>query len=186
MNLIAKKISEARKIKGLTQEELADRSNINLRTIQRIENDESEPRGKTLKLICDVLHLDVSELMPGNNSQKDFKLGTKIVNGLFLVIINILLVGVIGFMTLDSEANLNSKFAGFLLSILLPFFIVILTKTMHRMERLLKFGFGYIAYFVLVMILHGFAVGFVSGLFPCLLISISILYFGGELMNNKE
>lgn len=44
MNWIAKKISETRKIKGLTQEELAEKAKINLRTIQRIENSESEPR----------------------------------------------------------------------------------------------------------------------------------------------
>lgn len=43
MNLLAKKISEHRKIKGLTQEELAEQAKVNLRTIQRIENSESEP-----------------------------------------------------------------------------------------------------------------------------------------------
>jgi transcriptional regulator with XRE-family HTH domain len=36
MNLIANKISETRKTKGLTQEELAELSKVNLRTIQRI------------------------------------------------------------------------------------------------------------------------------------------------------
>ena len=62
MNIVAKKISETRKAKGLTQEELAEKSKVNLRTIQRIENNESEPRGKTLNLICDALQLDTSEL----------------------------------------------------------------------------------------------------------------------------
>ena len=50
MSIIGKKISETRKSKGLTQEELAELSKVNLRTIQRIENNESEPRGKTLFL----------------------------------------------------------------------------------------------------------------------------------------
>ena len=36
MTIIGKKIIDARKVKGLTQEELADLSKINLRTIQRI------------------------------------------------------------------------------------------------------------------------------------------------------
>ena len=55
MSLITKKISETRKIKGLTQEELAEQSQINLRTIQRIENSESVPRGQTLNLIKELI-----------------------------------------------------------------------------------------------------------------------------------
>tara|TARA_R110002049_G_C9063249_1_gene554354 strand:- start:740 stop:883 length:144 start_codon:yes stop_codon:yes gene_type:complete len=47
MSIIGRTICEARKSKGLTQEELAESTKINLRTIQRIENNENEPRGKT-------------------------------------------------------------------------------------------------------------------------------------------
>ncbi|MGB0883566.1 MAG: helix-turn-helix domain-containing protein [Flavobacteriales bacterium] len=63
MNTIGKKIKEIRKTKGFSQEELSDLAKVNLRTIQRIENNESEPRGKTLSLICEVLHVDVEHLM---------------------------------------------------------------------------------------------------------------------------
>lgn len=63
MNEIGFKVKELRKKKGLSQEELADLSSVNLRTIQRIENNESEPRGKTLSLICDVLHVNIEELL---------------------------------------------------------------------------------------------------------------------------
>ncbi len=73
MNIIGKKISETRKSKGLTQEELAELSKVNLRTIQRIENNESEPRGKTLILICEVLDIDVEDLI---NSKKQFEANT--------------------------------------------------------------------------------------------------------------
>ncbi len=51
---------------------------------------------------------------------------------------------------------------------------------------MLKFGFGYIAYFVLIMMAHGFPIGFATGLFPCVLISLSVLYFGSELIKIKE
>ncbi len=185
MNLIAKKISETRKIQGLTQEELADKSQINLRTIQRIENCESEPRGKTLNLICDVLKIDIEELVTDNYSGTD-GIGTKITNGLFLLVLNLILMGIIGYLTLDISANLNSKFGGFLLSFFLPFFIVIFTKKMNGMERILKFGLGYISYFILVMIMHGFPLGFGTGLFPCLLISLTVLYFGKGLIKNVD
>lgn len=66
MNTIGKKISETRKLQGFTQEELADLSKVNLRTIQRIENSHNEPRGKTLSLICDVLQMDKTALQELN------------------------------------------------------------------------------------------------------------------------
>ncbi len=186
MNWIAKKISETRKIKGLTQEELAEKAKINLRTIQRIENSESEPRGKTLNLICNVLEIESQELILNKTSIREKNIETKIVNGLFLVALNVVLMGIIGYLTLDSNANTNSVFGGLLLSIFLPFFIVITTKKLNGMERMLKFGFGYLAYFVLVMVIHGFPTGFTTGLFPCLLISLSVLYFGNELIKGRE
>ena len=48
---LGKKISDLRKEKGLTQEELVDLCNINVRTIQRIESGEVTPRSYTLKTI---------------------------------------------------------------------------------------------------------------------------------------
>jgi len=63
MNEIGKKIREIRKQKGLSQEELAESAKVNLRTIQRIENNESEPRGKTLNLICDVLDINAEDIL---------------------------------------------------------------------------------------------------------------------------
>lgn len=70
MSIIGNKISERRKAKGLTQEELAELSKVNLRTIQRIENDENEPRGKTLILICEVLDINLEDLL---NSKKQIE-----------------------------------------------------------------------------------------------------------------
>ena len=48
---LGKKISELRKEKGLTQEELVDKCNISVRTLQRIESGEVTPRSYTLKTI---------------------------------------------------------------------------------------------------------------------------------------
>lgn len=63
MKEIGEKIREVRKKKGLSQEELAESSKVNLRTIQRIENNESEPRGKTLHLICEVLDIHAEDIL---------------------------------------------------------------------------------------------------------------------------
>lgn len=63
MNEIGQKLKELRKRKGLSQEELANRANVNLRTIQRIENDESAPRGNTLELLCRVLEVNIEDII---------------------------------------------------------------------------------------------------------------------------
>ena len=55
MENIGQKIVELRKSKGYTQEELAEKAKVNLRTIQRIENGENKPSGTTLKLVCEAL-----------------------------------------------------------------------------------------------------------------------------------
>ncbi|MFN2261620.1 MAG: helix-turn-helix domain-containing protein [Psychroflexus sp.] len=183
MNILSKKIIEIRKAKGLTQEELAEKSKVNLRTIQRIENNESEPRGKTLNLICNALQLNTAELT-NNKNENPLTIEAKIANGFFLLALNMVLMGIIGFLTIDSNANMNSRFGGFLISTFLPLFIVLLTQKMSGMERMLKFGFGYIAYFILIIVMHGFPVGFSTGIFPCLLLSLSVLYFGQELIKN--
>ena len=63
MKRIGDKIKEARKKKNLSQEELADLAKINLRTIQRIETNGNEPRGKTLSLICGVLEINAEDIL---------------------------------------------------------------------------------------------------------------------------
>lgn len=57
---LGKKISELRKAKGLTQEELVEKCNISVRTIQRIEAGEVTPRIYTVKTIMGALEHDMS------------------------------------------------------------------------------------------------------------------------------
>jgi transcriptional regulator with XRE-family HTH domain len=63
MNPIGTKIKEIRLKKGLSQEELAETSQVSLRTIQRIENNENEPRGKTMQFICESLGIPIEQLL---------------------------------------------------------------------------------------------------------------------------
>ncbi|WP_109700217.1 helix-turn-helix domain-containing protein [Chitinophaga deserti] len=55
------KITIARKEKGLTQEQLAEMTNISVRTIQRIEGGENVPRAFTLKAIATALDVPFEE-----------------------------------------------------------------------------------------------------------------------------
>ncbi|WP_194975069.1 helix-turn-helix domain-containing protein [Aquiflexum lacus] len=59
---LGQKILELRKAKGLTQEELVELCNINVRTIQRIEAGEVTPRSYTIKSILEVLGYDFKEI----------------------------------------------------------------------------------------------------------------------------
>jgi len=52
---IGQKIAELRKQKGFTQEDLAFECQLNVRSIQRIETGEVEPRISTLKILSNVL-----------------------------------------------------------------------------------------------------------------------------------
>ncbi len=73
MNEIGNKIREVRKKKGFSQEELAELSKVNLRTIQRLENNENEPRGKTLNLICEVLGVNAADILDyGKQPDKNY------------------------------------------------------------------------------------------------------------------
>ena len=56
-------IKELRTRKGFSQEELAEKSTLSLRTIQRIENGQTEPLGDSLKKIAYALNVNVEDLI---------------------------------------------------------------------------------------------------------------------------
>ncbi|MDO5968602.1 helix-turn-helix domain-containing protein [Flavivirga aquimarina] len=138
MSIIGKKISETRKSKGLTQEELAELSKVNLRTIQRIENNESEPRGKTLILICEALDIDIEDLI---NSKKQIKdnINSNLVHGFIL-------------------ASKGKRFSANLLETFIYVITVFIPYTIYKTPSLKEFlnnenpiGFGFAAVFGLIV-----------------------------------
>jgi transcriptional regulator with XRE-family HTH domain len=75
---LGKKIIELRKKKGWTQEELVEKCNLNVRTLQRIESGEVNPRGYTIKIIYAALDYDA-----GNFSlDKEYKAKAYLENGI--------------------------------------------------------------------------------------------------------
>ena len=117
---------------------------------------------------------------------KEKSIGAIIVNGIFLIVLNLALMFIIGYLTLDSGANLNSRVGASLLSFFLPMFIVYKTKNMDGMERMLKFGFGFIAYIVLSLLIVGFPQAFVTWLIPCLIVALATLFYGKEILRTIE
>lgn len=69
---LGKKISELRKAKGLTQEELVEKCNIGVRTIQRIEAGEVTPRSYTIKTILAALEADINLLSQEDDTPVSF------------------------------------------------------------------------------------------------------------------
>lgn len=49
--------------KGYSQEDLADFAKVNVRTIQRLENNQNQPHPKTLNLICQALDINAEDII---------------------------------------------------------------------------------------------------------------------------
>lgn len=62
-NELANRIKNHRTRKGYSQEELAEKTGLSLRTIQRIENGESEPRGDSLKRLAKAFEVTPDEML---------------------------------------------------------------------------------------------------------------------------
>ncbi len=69
---LGRRITELRKGKGLTQEELVDKCNISVRTLQRIEAGEVTPRSYTVKTILAALDYDLSKISDNDENRRSF------------------------------------------------------------------------------------------------------------------
>lgn len=70
---LGKKLAEIRKGKGITQEELVDRCNVTVRTIQRIEAGDVVPRLVTMKLIAEALDCNLESFSNSEAEDKKVK-----------------------------------------------------------------------------------------------------------------
>ena len=60
---LATRVKELRKRNGLSQELLAENSGLSLRTVQRIENGETQPTGDSIKKLSSALNVTPNELI---------------------------------------------------------------------------------------------------------------------------
>lgn len=66
----AEKIKQLRKEKAYSQEKLAQKSGLGLRTIQRIEKGNSKARGETLRLLAEALAVEIKDLIEEENTSE--------------------------------------------------------------------------------------------------------------------
>jgi transcriptional regulator with XRE-family HTH domain len=130
---LGQKILELRKQKGFTQEELVAQCNINVRTIQRIESGEVNPRSYTVKIILEVLGEDlnlikvhpITENIESDWTKNELKmLNNSWIFGIFLTIISLISVLVLIYFTANKVNNIGVLTFKIVSSIL--FFILII------------------------------------------------------------
>jgi transcriptional regulator with XRE-family HTH domain len=63
---LGKQVREARMNNGLTQEELAFKCNLDIRTIQRIESGRVKPRDYTIRIISKALNMELKKNIDDN------------------------------------------------------------------------------------------------------------------------
>ena len=78
INAFGQKLRTLRKRAGLSQEELADRAKITLRTFIRWENGETQPRIDEILRLAQALHVSEQELLTGDPEAKTWVLTVKI------------------------------------------------------------------------------------------------------------
>lgn len=76
---LAKRVKELRALKGMSQEFLADESQLSLRTIQRIENGESKPTGETVKRLANALDVSLYELVDTESKNEKMDLSAALI-----------------------------------------------------------------------------------------------------------
>jgi transcriptional regulator with XRE-family HTH domain len=81
--LLGTRIAELRNQKGITQKELADACNIDIRTIQRIETGKVLPRMYTIRLLAAALGTDIS-YFSSDTAQVEMAQTTSLLKGTFI------------------------------------------------------------------------------------------------------
>jgi len=145
-NTLAQRIKELRKRKGFSQEELSENSGLSLRTIQRIENGETEPRGDSLKRLATTFGVSPDEIIDWQIVEDTY-------------VLNILNLSQLGFLAFP------------ILGIVIPLTIWILKKDkVKNVDRIGKFILNFQITWTIVLFLLYFI------LFISIIFSIEIIY----------
>lgn len=70
-NTIGKNLVYQRKLKGYSQKELSERTEVTVRTIQRIEKGDVQPHLQTVKLLAVALDVEVEDLIPMEDPKEE-------------------------------------------------------------------------------------------------------------------
>lgn len=156
---LAKRVKELRKRTGMSQELLAENSGLSLRTVQRIENGETQPTGDSIKRLSGALNVSPNELI-------DWQI---IEDSKALLLLNLSQLGFIAFP---------------ILGILIPLIIWTSKKDKikdvdHVGKSILNFQISWtlLLFLLVIGLLISSKLELISMSFAGILITISIMYF---------
>jgi transcriptional regulator with XRE-family HTH domain len=116
---LGRKIVELRKAQGLTQEELASKSNVTVRTLQRIEAGVVTPRSYTIRLISTALDCSIYDFSESNSKTEQlykwaidlFNLKTNTMRKISILSASTIILSFILFvLTSEGKAQKSSRF----------------------------------------------------------------------------
>lgn len=136
------KLIKARQEKGWSQEELAEKAGVSLRTIQRIEAKEVRPRHSTLRLLADNLQVPFSEFMEEEKQTSATLVLSKAFEVAKIIALNLLVITVVNYLNFEVGANTNSRIGSWMMSVMLPFLLVFLTLNESYTERFYRYGWA--------------------------------------------
>ncbi|MCH7525042.1 MAG: helix-turn-helix domain-containing protein [Bacteroidetes bacterium] len=137
---LSARVKELRNKKGMSQEVLAEESGLSLRTIQRIENGDSNPTGDSLKRLSNALDVNPDELIDWT-IKEDKKylifLNLSALTFLFFPMLGILVPFILWTSKKDKIKNINKLGKGLInfeitwtiLLFLIPFLSFLISKT---------------------------------------------------------
>lgn len=108
---LAQKIKELRNKNGYSQEDVSEKTGLSLRTIQRIENGETEPRGDSIKRLATLFDLTPEDLFKQRIlSDRGFLVGFNLSALSFLIfpILGVIVPLLLWMMKKDKIKNLSS------------------------------------------------------------------------------
>lgn len=151
---LTQNVKKLRAGKGLSQQELAKKAGLSLRTVQRVENGETKPTGETLKRIANALEISPEELLNWIGEKDSFKKSIKTKYGYLHIFESKLIFSKsqdFNTAVSDYEKSINNFFKTltvFLITV--PVFAIIAT-TLYKTQPHLSFYAGSMAIFFMLM-----------------------------------
>ncbi|MGY6521199.1 MAG: helix-turn-helix domain-containing protein [Mongoliitalea sp.] len=159
---LGQKIQEWRKAKGLTQEELVERCNINVRTIQRIEAGEVTPRSYTVKAILEALGIENEDHLSLKNTHESIQFSPQLQKTFLIAAISGSIYFLISFLEFYWDGALAFQSSLEIPSYYIPLKVAVLITFSFFFWGWLKFGetlnSGWIRWGALLLILVNIAI----------------------------
>ena len=137
---LSARVKELRNKKGMSQEVLAEESGLSLRTIQRIENGDSNPTGDSLKRLSNALDVNPDELIDWTIKEDQRYLTFMNLSALTFIFFPLLGI-IVPFMLWTSRRDklkninkiardlINFEITWTILLFLIPFMFILISKT---------------------------------------------------------